>query len=98
MKLVISRIEDSAALFMKTSGDEVQEARQRLVTRFGDMVDVRNRGAFKVSGLAGSHAQPAPAVVRLWTDDKCREMTPHHARSLAAQLLEAAALAEQQNG
>jgi hypothetical protein len=70
------------------------------VTRFGDVVDVRNRGALRMSRLAGSqsHAQDTPAVVRLWTDQQCHELSAHKARALAAQLLAAATLADKQNG
>jgi hypothetical protein len=73
--------------------------RHALITRFGDTIDVRNRGTLKVSRFAGSHAetQDAPAVVRIWTDDQCREITSHQARALAAQLLAAATLADAQN-
>ena len=40
----------------------------------------------------------APAVVRLWVDDQCHELSAHEARAMAAQLLAAAALADKQNG
>ena len=70
-----------------------------LTRRFGDTVDVRNRGALRVMRLVGIQApgRDTPAVVRLWHGDNCRELSVHDARSLAAQLLEAAACAEQQN-
>jgi len=73
--------------------------RPTLITRFGDTVDVRNRGTLKVARFAGSHAQTqdAPAVVRIWTDEQCRELTSSQARGLAAQLLAAASLADAQN-
>ncbi len=73
--------------------------RKPLITRFGEAVDVRNRGTLKVGRFAGSQSQSrdTPAVVRIWTDDQCRELTAHQARALAAQLLEAASLAELQN-
>ncbi len=75
------------------------ELRKPLITRFGDAIDVRNRGALRVTRFAGSQTQTqdAPAVVRLWTDDQCRELSTHQARALAAQLLDAASLAELQN-
>ena len=71
----------------------------RLITRFGEMVDVRNRGAVRISRFAGSTAAPqhAPAVVRLWHAEQCKEMTAHEARAFAEQLLAAAALADSQN-
>lgn len=71
----------------------------RLVTRFGDRVDVRNRGAVRIGRFAGSETAPrgAPAVVRVWDAEHCRELTAHEARAFAAQLLAAAALAENQN-
>jgi len=71
-----------------------------LVTRFGDVVDVRNRGTLRVGRHAGDHVetQDAPAVVRMWTDDQCRELNSHQARAMAAQLLAAADLADSQNG
>jgi len=71
------------------------------VTRFGEAVDVRKRGALRMSRFAGSqmHAtEAAPAVVRLWTDDQCQELSAHDARALAEQLLAAAAFADTQNG
>ena len=64
-----------------------------LITRFGEAVDVRNRGTLRAAKSA-----IAPAVVRLWHDDLCREMSSHEARALAAQLLAAANLADAQNG
>jgi hypothetical protein len=73
--------------------------RQALITRFGETIDVRNRGTLKVGRFAGSHAQSqdAPAVIRVWNDDQCRELTSHQARALAAQLLAAATLVDAQN-
>jgi hypothetical protein len=70
-----------------------REGRQTLVTRFGDAVDVRNRGTLRAARSAAE-----PAVVRLWNDDQCREMGSHEARALAAQLIAAANLADAQNG
>jgi hypothetical protein len=70
-----------------------------LITRFGDVVDVRNRGTLRVARYAGDHMETrnAPAVVRIWTDEQCRELNSHQARVLAAQLLEAANLVDTQN-
>ncbi len=76
------------------------EDSQPVLTRFGDTVDVRRRGALRLGRFAGSQTprtMDAPAVVRLWRADECREMTSHQARALAAQLLEAATLADTQN-
>lgn len=68
-------------------------------TRFGDHVDVRHRGALRLARLVG--IQPpyadAPAVVRLWSGDTCKELSIAEARALAAQLIDAAAYAEAQN-
>jgi hypothetical protein len=75
--------------------------RKPLVTRFGNGVDVRNRGVLRLSRFAGSqmHSQElAPAVVRLWMDDQCHELSARDARALAEQLLAAAAFADKQNG
>lgn len=71
----------------------------RLITRFGDMVDVRNRGTLRIGRFAGTAAslQHAPAVVRLWHAEHCKEMSAHEAREFAGQLLAAAALADSQN-
>ena len=68
-------------------------------TRFGDMVDVRNRGALRLARMVGIQipGKEAPAVVRLWSGDNCRELSIDEARSLAEQLLDAARFAEQQN-
>ena len=75
------------------------EQRTSLITRFGNSVDVRNRGALRMSRFAGSQmqAQSTPAVVRLWTAEQCHEFSAHHARGIAAQLLAAADLADSQN-
>jgi len=74
-------------------------ASRALITRFGDAIDVRNRGALKVGRIAGGQAQQrdTPAVVRIWSDDQCRELTSQQARILAAQLIAAADLADAQN-
>lgn len=71
----------------------------RLITRFGEMVDVRNRGAVRINRFAGSTtaSHEAPAIVRLWHAEQCKEMSAHEARAFAAQLLAAAALADSQN-
>jgi hypothetical protein len=75
------------------------EGGKPVLTRFGDAVDVRSRGALRITRFAGSQAglQETPAVVRLWVADQCQELSSHHARALAAQLLAAAALADSQN-
>lgn len=75
------------------------EERKPLVTRFGESVDVRNRGTLRMGRFAGSQAQTqaAPAVVRLWIAEQCHEFSAHQARGMAAQLLAAAALADSQN-
>ncbi|OGB21891.1 MAG: hypothetical protein A3I66_16230 [Burkholderiales bacterium RIFCSPLOWO2_02_FULL_57_36] len=77
----------------------IGEQRTPLITRFGNSVDVRNRGALRMSRFAGSQtqSQPAPAVVRLWTAEQCHEFSAHQARGIAAQLLAAADLADSQN-
>jgi len=76
------------------------EDHKSLVTRFGDAVDVRNRGALRISRIVGAqhNRQESPAVVRLWTEEQVHELSAHKARALAAQLLAAAALTDQQNG
>lgn len=68
-------------------------------TRFGEMVDVRNRGALRLARMVGIQipGKEAPAVVRLWNGDSCRELSIAEARALAEQLLDAALFAEQQN-
>lgn len=80
--------------------ERMAAAPPRLITRFGEMVDVRNRGAVRIGRFAGTGAstQHAPAVVRLWHAEQCKEITAHEARAFAAQLLAAAALADSQNG
>lgn len=89
--------------FLHTSNlrlaSSIDEPRKPLVTRFGNSVDVRNRGALRMSRFAGSQmqAQPAPAVVRLWTAEQCHEFSAHQARGIAVQLLAAADLADSQN-
>ena len=81
------------------SFDDAHEVRRPVSTRFGETVDVRNRGALRLARLVGIQVpkQEAPAVVRMWTGEHCREMSAHEARALAAQLLEAAGHAERQN-
>ena len=63
------------------------------------MVDVRNRGALRLARMVGIQipGKEAPAVVRLWHGDSCRELSIAEARALAEQLLDAALFAEQQN-
>jgi hypothetical protein len=70
-----------------------------ILTRFGDAVDVRRRGALRLSRFAGTQprTEELPAVVRIWLADQCRELTTHQARALAEQLLAAASLADSQN-
>lgn len=70
-----------------------------ILTQFGDLVDVRRRGALRIMRTAGSQQRTldAPAVVRLWHEEQCRELSVQQARALANQLLAAADLAEQQN-
>ncbi|GAC1418030.1 MAG: hypothetical protein NVSMB6_20180 [Burkholderiaceae bacterium] len=69
------------------------------VTRFGDRVDVRSKDVVRITRFANgqSRLQDAPAVVRIWHNDQCRELTSHEARRFAAQLLAAAMLADSQN-
>lgn len=75
------------------------DGRGTVRTRFGESVDVRNRGALRLTRMAGIQVsgKEAPAVVRLWSGDNCRELSINEARALAAQLLEAASYAESQN-
>ncbi|WP_338845608.1 hypothetical protein V8J88_17980 [Massilia sp. W12] len=68
-----------------------------ILTQFGDMVDVRKRGALRIMRSAGASNLDTPAVVRLWLDQQCRELNAEQARRLAAQLLAAADLADCQN-
>jgi len=71
------------------------------MTRFGAAVDVRHRGVLRIPRFAGGQrdaGEAAPAVVRLWANQQCQEMTVREARELAGQLIAAATLAEQQNG
>ena len=79
--------------------ERMASAPRRLITRFGEMVDVRNRGGVRIGRFAGTAVSPqhAPAVVRLWHAEQCKEMTAHEARAFAGQLLAAAALADSQN-
>jgi|GEM_PF-3401672 len=87
----------SSASLRTTSAER---SRPSVVRRFGNTVDVRNRGALKVVRLVGmqSPGNDAPAVVRMWSGENCRELSVNDARALAAQLVEAAAYAELQNG
>lgn len=75
------------------------ENHEPILTRFGDAVDVRRRGALRLSRFAGTQprTEELPAVVRIWMADQCRELTTHQARALAEQLLAAATLADSQN-
>jgi hypothetical protein len=83
----------NSAAITQTTVRRVAAAVSSLVTRFGEAVDVRNRGTLRAAKSAVE-----PAVVRLWHDDQCREMNSHEARALAAQLIAAANLADVQNG
>lgn len=75
------------------------ENHEPILTRFGDAVDVRRRGALRLSRFAGTQprTEEVPAVVRVWLANQCKELTSHQARSLAEQLLAAATLADSQN-
>lgn len=71
----------------------------RVATRFGPLVDVRNRGVLKAPRrVFQTTNSPHCAVVRVWQGDCCREMTAAEARSFAGQLMAAASHAENQNG
>jgi hypothetical protein len=96
----VNSLEDS---YMKRAtstlvGQPVQ--RTPISTRFGNMVDVRSRGALRVMRLVGiqTPASDTPAVVRLWSGETCRELSVNEARALASQLTDAATHAELQNG
>jgi hypothetical protein len=84
------------------------ERRTPVSTRFGDFVDVRKRGALRSVRIASAvsvgsaqfssvQEREAPAVVRLWSGENCRELSINEARALAAQLIDAADYAESQN-
>lgn len=82
------------------SSTQPQHLPPSVLTHFGDAVDVRKRGALRIMQLAGSQhgrALATPAVVRLWHEEKCQELTASQARALAHQLLSAAALVDSQN-
>lgn len=83
----------TTAAFVPNMVRRMAAAGSSLITRFGEAVDVRNRGTLRAAKSA-----IAPAVVRLWHDEQCREMSSHEARALAAQLIAAANLADVQNG
>lgn len=71
-----------------------------VLTLFGDLVDVRKRGALRIMSMAGAQQGrelDTPAVVRLWHDEQCRELSAGQARALAEQLQAAADLADSQN-
>jgi len=76
-----------------------ERSRASVTTRFGQTVDVRNRGSLRIVRLTGSQlpVSEEPAVVRVWNGEQCRELSSHAARALAAQLLEAASHADLQN-
>ena len=71
----------------------------RVATRFGPSIDVRNRGALKVSARPGlqPNTNQQLAIVRIWNGDNCRELSVTDARAFASQLIAAAAYAEDQN-
>ncbi len=83
----------TSAAITPTTARRFTAAASSLITRFGEAVDVRNRGT-----LRAAKSSVEPAVVRLWHDDQCREMRSHEARALAAQLIAAANVADAQNG
>ncbi len=70
-----------------------------VLTHFGEMVDVRKRGALRTMRLAGTPERnlDTPAVVRLWHEEHCRELSSQQARRLANHLLAAADLVDRQN-
>lgn len=71
-----------------------------VLTQFGDVVDVRKRGALRIMRMAGTQQGrelDTPAVVRVWHEEQCRELTAGQARALANQLLAAADLVDSQN-
>jgi hypothetical protein len=74
--------------------------RRPVATRFGPMIDVRNRGALRLAARSGqgTEAREDPAIVRIWSGERCRELSISEARALAAQLIDAAAHAERENG
>ena len=84
----------------KTHRATEQFPQNRIATRFGPSVDVRNRGALRSIACLGSQVELSAqlAVVRIWSGESCRELSAHEARALAAQLNEAAFHAETQNG
>jgi hypothetical protein len=92
-------------LYAATQSTSLKEERaatenhEPILTRFGDSVDVRRRGALRLSRFAGTQprTENLPAVVRIWLADQCKELTPNQARALAEQLQAAAALADSQN-
>ncbi|TFV95217.1 hypothetical protein E4K72_18130 [Oxalobacteraceae bacterium OM1] len=97
MMQTASTFTPSAGFGVRTQG--YAEPRMPVTTRFGELVDVRNRGALRLARLVGIQVpgKEAPAVVRLWSGDTCRELSSGEARALAAQLLDAARHAEKQN-
>lgn len=99
MKSYFTDESPTSPVLARATAQPAGELRKPLITRFGDVIDVRNRGTLKVMRITGSQAvtQDAPAVVRLWTNQQFRELTAHQARALAAQLLEAASFTELQN-
>jgi hypothetical protein len=83
----------------KKESISTENAHEPILTRFGDTVDVRRRGALRLSRFAGTQPRTSdiPAVVRIWIGDQCKELTSNQARALAEQLLAGASLADSQN-
>jgi hypothetical protein len=99
MQLIIGNPYTSAHTQSDKEDATGNENHEPILTRFGDAVDVRRRGALRISRFAGTQprTEEVPAVVRIWLADQCKELTTHQARALAEQLLAAATLAESQN-
>lgn len=94
------RIDASLPVVRSVAKMVANSAKARCVaTRFGPSIDVRHRGVLKPlphSRVAVAASQQL-AVVRLWNGDCCRELSVLDARAFAAELIAAAAYAEQQN-
>lgn len=90
-------IPDSLATSTRDSASALRQS-GTMTQRFGPGVDVRKRGALRLSPRTDRAALEQPAVVRIWNGEHCRELSAHDARALAAQLTEAAAYVERQNG
>ena len=84
----------------RQSYSSISDLNAPVLTAFGDLVDVRKRGALRIMRMAGQHQGrelDTPAVVRLWHEEQCRELTAGQARALANQLLAAADMVDGQN-